>query len=191
MKQFKIALSALGLFCIFALRAQDVVENKIKPSFFCELNTGFLAGETVSPWFHVKNGFSLGNFWNVSFLTGLESHRPGIFIPLGFEGRFVFNNKSTSPFISINASYLQNTGVRNYGYYFMQVDRTLGFSSGTKLGIRHFFSKSLGIITGLGYRYTFVKERGVSSNCWGCLPYETDLLHHMNRFELTFGFIFR
>jgi len=191
MKQYKITFLALTLFSIFGVQAQKIVEKKLKPAYFCELNTGFLAGESVSSWFQVKNGFSLGKYWNVSFVTGLEKHNPGLFIPLGFESRFAFNNKKTSPFVSISASYLQNAGSRNHGYYHTQVERTLGFTSGAKLGIRHFFSNSVGIITSVGYRYTYVEEHGVSNYCWECLPYDTDLMHHMNRFELTFGFIFR
>ena len=191
MKHFKAIFLVLGLCSVFSVQAQDIVEDKIKPAYFCELNTGFLAGETVSGWMHVKNGFTLGKFWNVSFVTGIEGHRPGIFIPLGFEGRFAFNHKKTSPFVSMSSTYLQNTGTRNYGYYYTQVDRTLGFSGGAKLGVQHFFSKSVGIVTSVGYRYTFMEQNGMGNICWECLPYETDLLHHMNRFELTFGFIFR
>ncbi len=181
----------LTFFSSYCVNAQEIVDVKPGPRYFCELNTGFLAGETVSGWMHVKNGFALGKFWNASFVTGIEGHRTGIYIPLGFEGRFAFNDKKTSPFVSMSATYLQNTGARNYRYYHTEVERTLGFSGGAKLGIRHFFSKSVGIITAVGYRYTFVEERGVSNYCWECLPYETDLQHHMNRFELTFGFIFR
>lgn len=191
MKPIKTALLIVVAFSSFGINAQEIIDEKLKPSYFCELNTGFLAGETISGWMHVKNGFTLGKFWNASFVTGIEGHRTGIYIPIGFEGRFAFNDKKTSPFVSMSATYLQNTGARNYGYYYMNVDRTLGFSGGAKLGIRHFFSKSVGIITSVGYRYTFVEERGVSNYCWECLPYETDLMHHMNRFELTFGFIFR
>jgi hypothetical protein len=120
MKHIKTTFLALGLCSIFTVQAQDILEDKIKPAYFCELNTGFLAGETVSGWMHVKNGFTLGKFWNVSFVTGIEGHRPGIFIPLGFEGRFAFNHKKTSPFVSMSATYLQNTGARNYGYYYTQ-----------------------------------------------------------------------
>lgn len=191
MKPLKTALLLLLAFSSFGINAQEIVDEKLKPAYFCELNTGFLAGETVSPWLQVKNGFSLGKFWNVSFVTGIESHRPGIFIPLGFEGRFSFNNKKTAPFVSLSANYLQSTGARINDYYLTEVDKTFGFTGGAKIGIRHFFSKSVGIITGVGYRYTFVEQRGVQNNCWQCLPYQTDLMHHMNRFELTFGFIFR
>jgi hypothetical protein len=189
--QALILLTTFG-FCTSLKAQMDLPETLPKFRYFCELNAGFLAGETVSGIFQLKNGVSFGKFWDASLVTGLEKHRPGLFIPIGFESRFSWNESKTSPFLSLSANYLQKVGGQNYYYpYNTDVQRTMGFSAGAKIGVRHNFSKSVAMITGLGYRYTFVEQRGVSNNCWQCLPYETDLLHHLNRFELTFGLIFK
>jgi len=176
-----------------SLKAQtDAPEILPKFRYFCELNAGFLAGETVAGTFQLKNGVSFGKFWSASLVTGLEGHRPGIFIPIGFESRFSWNESKTSPFISLSANYLQKVGGQNYySSYYSENQRTMGFSLGAKVGVRHNISKSVAVISGIGYRFAFVEQRGMYNICWDCLPYETNLLHYMNRFELTFGLIFK
>jgi hypothetical protein len=186
-----ILLASFGFFS--SLKAQtNVPETSPKFRYFCELNTGFLAGELVSGIFQLKNGVSFGKFWSASLVTGLEGHRPGTFIPIGLEGRFSWNDSKTSPFLSLSANYLQRVGSPNYySYYYSENHRTMGFSLGAKIGIRHNISNSVAVVSGIGYRFAFVEERGVNNVCWNCLPYETNLLHYMNRFELTFGLIFK
>lgn len=161
-----------------------------KITYFCEVSGGYLAGNEIRGMFHVKNGLSFGPHVDAAFGLGLESYYAGRYIPLFLEGRYTVLNRKTSPFLAVSGGYLQGVGQKNQYYY--QADSRLsnGFSAGAKIGIKHQFSKSISMLTSLGYRYSYTEN---PEWMYYILPYPNqpaEISYHMNRFELAIGFIF-
>jgi len=162
--------------------------NKKRPSYFCEPSVGFLAGDNFGGVFHVKNGFNFQNRFDFSLGLGIEGQGYGKSLPVFLESRYGFLSGKTSPFVSVSAGYL-HVFPSNF-FYFGENTNQMSFTSGAKLGIKHKVSPGVSIVSALGYRYTFMREE-FETGPWGFIYYPATYLYNMNRFELSFGLIFK
>lgn len=201
MKSIKLSLRKIPFFAsiIFSVfssstYAQTPSESTLlappKVKYFCEVNGGYLAGNEIRSMFHVKNGLSFGSHFDAAFGVGLESYYSGRYVPLFLEGRYTVFNRKTSPFIAVSGGYLQGVGQQNQYYYQADSRLSSGFSTGAKVGIKHQFSKSISLVTSMGYRYSYTEN---AEMMYYILPYpnqQAEISYNMNRFELAIGFIF-
>ena len=144
--------------------------------FYNRTSVGVMGGDMVSPSLYVVNGYSFNQHWEAGFGMGLESFYWNTYIPLFLEGRYSFFNGPTKPFVALNAGY--EMPVRN-----MEFNKG-GFTGGVQLGITHYFSNHVGIVTSAGYRFALLKEE---SMWWD--DFET--IRQINRYEIRLGFVFR
>lgn len=185
----KTYLTIILLFCntlLFSQVEQDPsTKNNIR--YFCEIGSGYLAGGyEARPIFQIKNGLFIGKNWGIALNTGLESFQSAKYIPIGIDGRFVLLDKKTSPFISMSANYLQ--GITRNNYYWDNNWKNMGFSVGARIGIQYFFTPSLAVISGFGYRYA----QSHQFNQGEISPWQPQEIQiNMHRFELSIGLIIR
>jgi hypothetical protein len=186
--------TSLSLFLIllttlfYAQSEQEAQQKAQKFRYFGEVGNGYLAGNyEARPLFNVKNGLFIGNHWGVSFNTGIESFQQIWYLPLGLDGKFVLRDKKTSPFVSFSANYLQAI-TRPYYYHWANEAKNYGFNIGARIGIQHFFTPGVALISGLGYRYA--QSHAVNQgeiNPWQPQEIQTN----MHRFELSIGLLIR
>jgi hypothetical protein len=194
-------LSILFLF-VFGLSdvlwAQDEVQitPKFRPAYFCEISTGMLSVGDFKGFAHVKNGFSLSPHLDLSFGLGVEGHTTGRYLPIFLEGRYNFFKGKTRPFVAVNAGYLQVIEDWTYNNWNTENNKHLGFTGTGRIGVQHQFASGLSIVSSVGYRFTRVQyeQRNDVWLPWPEVPVEpnaTTMIHHMNRFELSVGLIFK
>jgi len=190
-------LSILFLF-VFGLSdvlwAQDEVQitPKFRPSYFCEINTGFMTVHDLKGFAHVKNGISLTQNIDLSLGLGLEGHTTGRYLPIFLESRYNFLKGKTRPFVAVSGGFLQVIQDWGYANYSYDSRKHFGVSGGSKIGIQHQFISGLAIVSTLGYRYTFAQYERDSHGWWHNLPVEpTIMMHNMHRFELSIGLLFK
>jgi len=147
-----------------------------RKGFYNRSTIGVMGGDNFSPSLQIVNGYSFNSHWETGFGIGLEQFFWNPYLPIFLEGRYTLLNKTTSPYISINAGY--EMPMRNFNM------NKGGFTAGIQLGITHYFSNHVGISTSAGYRFTQLKE----INMWWD-DFET--IRQLNRFEVRVGLVFR
>jgi hypothetical protein len=162
--------------------AEEVVSvEKYSPTvsrtgFYNRTSLGVMGGDFFSPSLHIVNGYSFNSHWEVGFGLGIETFTWSGHVPLFLEGRYTLLEGRTSPFVSVMAGYAMPT--RNQEF------NKGGFTTGLQIGMTHYFSDHVGIVTSVGYRFAHLKQ----VNTWWD-DFETIRL--VNRYELRFGFVFR
>jgi hypothetical protein len=163
--------------------AEEVVSvEKYSPTvsrtgFYNRTSLGVIGGDFFSPSLHIVNGYSFNSHWEAGFGLGVEAFTwNGGYVPLFLEGRYTLLEGRTSPFVSVMAGYEMPT--RSWS------SNKGGFTTGLQLGMTHYFSDHVGIVTSIGYRFAYLEEE----NMWWD-DFETIRL--ANRYEIRFGFVFR
>lgn len=196
-----IVWTMVGISALVRAQAETPAPNKFQPKYFCELNGGMLTLGDFRGFAHIKNGVSLHPKIDVSLGLGVEGHTTGRYLPIFLEGRYSLLTGKTRPFISLNAGFLQVIEDWTYSNWNTENNKHLGFSSGARFGIQQQISPSIFFVTSIGYRFTRVQYEQRNDVWWPgpidpiTLPVEpnepTTMIHHMNRFELSIGLIFK
>ena len=147
-----------------------------RKGFYNRTSLGVLGGDFFSPSLHIVNGYSFNSHWEAGFGLGLETFTWSGYVPLFLEGRYTVLDGRTSPYASVMAGYEMPTTQWSYNKG--------GFTTGLQVGMTHYFSDHVGIVTSIGYRFAYLKEVN-----WWWEEWETIRL--ANRYEMRFGFVFR
>lgn len=198
MKKFSfIFWTVVGISAMVQAQGETVASSKFQPKYFCELNSGMLTMGDFRGFTHIKNGVSLHPKVDVSLGLGVEGHSTGRYLPIFLEGRYNFLTSKTRPFVSLNAGYLQVIEDWTYGNWNTKNNKHIGFSTGARFGVQQQISGNVSFVTSVGYRFSRVQYEQRNDIWWPGpnLPVEpmdpTTIIHHMNRFELSIGFLFK